>query len=146
MDTPTRDFQRGAIRVSDAERDQAVAELSEHYQAGRLTLEEFDDRSNLALQARTGSDLSGLFTDLPQGAAPSIMAPAAPAAADVPAAAGRRAGRPVTARAVIACVIAVTVIGNVVGALAGGQGQHHVGWLVPVVILGFVFLRLCRRR
>ena len=27
MDTPTTDFQRGAIRVSDAERDQAVAEL-----------------------------------------------------------------------------------------------------------------------
>ena len=54
MDTPTGDFKRGVIRVSDAERDQAVAELSEHYQAGRLTLEEFDDRSSQALRARTG--------------------------------------------------------------------------------------------
>ena len=51
MDTPITDFQRGAIRRSDAERDQAAAELSEHYQSGRLTLEEFDDRSGRALQA-----------------------------------------------------------------------------------------------
>ena len=43
MDTPIRNYQRGDIRASDAERDQAVAELSEHYQSGRLTLEEFDE-------------------------------------------------------------------------------------------------------
>src|SRR5690348_17846886 len=85
MDTPTGDFKRGAIRVSDAERDQAVAELSEHYQAGRLTLEEFDDRSSQALRARTGSDLGALFTDLPKGAAPSVLAPASHTVADIPA-------------------------------------------------------------
>ncbi len=142
MDTPTRDFKRGAIRVSDAERDQAVAELSEHYQAGRLTLEEFDDRSSQALQARTGSDLGALFTDLPKGAAPSVLAPAGPAAADVAAdPVGRRAGRPLVARVIIGWVIAAIIIGNV----AGGPGQHHVGWLVPVVILSLVFLRLSRR-
>jgi hypothetical protein len=144
MDTPTGDFQRGAIRVSDAERDQAVAELSEHYQAGRLTLEEFDDRSNQALRARIGSDLSALFTDLPKGAAPSVLAPASRTVADISAdPVRRRSGRPVTARTIIACVIAVIIVGNV----AGGIGAHHLGfgWLVPVVILGFVFLRLSRR-
>jgi hypothetical protein len=145
MDTPTGDFQRGAIRVSDAERDQAVAELSEHYQAGRLTLEEFDDRSNLALRARTGSDLSALFTDLPKGAAPSMLAPASRTVADISADPVRRlSGRPFTARTIIACVIAVIILGNV----AGGLGAHHLdfGWLVPVVVLSFVFLRLSRRR
>lgn len=144
MDTPTGDFQHSAIRVSDAERDQAVAELSEHYQAGRLTLEEFDDRSNLALRARTGSDLGALFTDLPKGAAPSVLAPAGRTVADVPADPVRRhPGRPFTARTIIACVIAVIVLGNV----AGGLGAHHFGfgWLVPVIVLGFVFLRLSRR-
>jgi hypothetical protein len=144
MDTPTGDFKRGAIRVSDAERDQAVAELSEHFQAGRLTLEEFDDRSSQALGARTGSDLSALFTDLPKGAAPSVLATAGWIAADAPAdPARRRPGRPFTARAVIACVIAVIIIGNV----AGGLGSHHpgFGWLVPVVVLSLVFLRLSRR-
>jgi len=65
MDTGTRGFPRSDIRVSDAERDQAVAELSEHFQAGRLTQDEFDDRSGLALKARTGTDLGGLFGDLP---------------------------------------------------------------------------------
>lgn len=144
MDTPTGDFKRGVIRVSDAERDHAVAELSEHFQAGRLTLEEFDDRSSQALRARTGGDLDGLFTDLPKGAAPSVLAPAGRIAADAPAGPARpRPGRPFTARAVIACVIAVIIAGNV----AGGLGSHHFGfgWLVPVVVLSLVFARLTRR-
>jgi hypothetical protein len=144
MNTPTGDFQRSAIRVSNTERDQAVAELTEHYQAGRLTLEEFDDRSSQALQAKTGSDLGALFTDLPKGAAPSVLAQAGRAPADIPAGLGRRhAGGPCTARMIIGCVIAVIFLGNV----AGGLGQHHFGfgWLVPVVVLGFVFLRLSRR-
>jgi hypothetical protein len=143
MDTPTGDFKRGVIRVSDADRDQAVAELSEHYQAGRLTLGEFDDRSGRALAAKTGSDLGALFTDLPKGA--TVAAPAGFAVDDVPAVAGaRRAGGRNTARVIIAAVILATILGNV----ATGVGQHHVGfgWLVPVVILGCVFLRLSRRR
>jgi hypothetical protein len=143
MDTPNRDSQRGAIRVSDVERDQAVAELSEHYQAGRLTLEEFDDRSSLALRAQTGNDLSALFADLPQGAAPGARTPAGLADPVVPVdLGGRRADGPGVARTVIACVIAAIVLGNV----AGGVGHHHLGWLVPVVILGFVFLRLSHHR
>jgi Domain of unknown function (DUF1707) len=150
MDTPTRDFQHGTIRVSDAERDRAVAELSEHYQSGRLTLEEFDDRSNSALQARTGSDLSALFTDLPAKgtlASPAAADPAFPAAPAFPVGTGgRRRGGPLAARAVIAGVIALIVLGNLAGALAGSHGQHNFGWLVPVLVLGFVFLRLSRRR
>ena len=143
MDTPTGDFQRGAIRVSDAERDQAVAELSEHDQSGRLTLEEFDDRSNRALQARTGTDLTALFADLPKGMA-TTGTPASPGTPSFPASpARRRRGGPSVARVVIACVIASIVLGNV----ANGLGHHlHLGWLVPVVVLGFVFLRLGRHR
>ena len=146
MDTPTTDFQRGAIRVSDAERDQAVAELSEHYQSGRLTLEEFDDRSNRALQARTGTDLGALFTDLPKS---MVTGPAASPVPAVPADPGlRRRSGPSVARVVIACVIAVTILGNVAGSVAvgGSHVQIHLGWLVPVIVLGFVFLRPCRRR
>jgi hypothetical protein len=33
--------------------DRVLAELSEHFQAGRLTAEELDERSGRALQART---------------------------------------------------------------------------------------------
>jgi hypothetical protein len=141
MDTQLTNNQRGAIRVSDAERDQAAAELSEHYQAGRLTLEEFDDRSSRALRARTGSDLVALFADLPTTVVPASMTPAGPAG-PVPAdlGGGRVGGLPI-GRVVIACVIAAIVLGNV----AGGLGQHSFGWLVPVVVLGCVFLRLRHR-
>jgi Domain of unknown function (DUF1707) len=141
MDTQLTNNQRGAIRVSDAERDQAAAELSEHYQAGRLTLEEFDDRSSLALRARTGNDLVALFADLPTTVVPASMTPASPAGpVPVDFGGGRAGGLPV-ARVVIACVIAAIILGNV----AGGVGQHSFGWLVPVVVLGCVFLRLRHR-
>ena len=150
MDTSAGDFQHGAIRLSDAERDQAVTELSEHYQAGRLTLEEFDDRSDRALRARTGSDLSVLFADLPKTTIPTPgapVSPAVPAGADGPRTVGRRAGRPLTARAVIACVIAVLIVGNLAGGnVAVNFGHQGLGWLVPVAVLCLVFLRLSRRR
>ena len=39
--------------------------LQEHHAAGRLSTEEFDERMGKALEARTASDLVGLFFDLP---------------------------------------------------------------------------------
>ncbi len=56
----------GGLRVSDADRDRAIAELSEHFQVGRLTAEELEDRAGRALQARTAGALAELFTDLPR--------------------------------------------------------------------------------
>lgn len=144
MDTQLTNNQPGAIRVSDAERDQALAELSEHYQAGRLTLAEFDDRSSLALRARTGNDLVALFADLPMTAVPAAMTPAGPTGAA--SLGGRRAGGLPLARVVIACVIAAIIVGNVAGSLAGNLDHQGFGWLVPVVVLSLVFLRLCRHR
>ncbi|CAN5788407.1 hypothetical protein BH20ACT6_BH20ACT6_13030 [soil metagenome] len=54
------------LRIGDAERDAAVTSLGEHFAAGRLTREEFDERSDQVVQARTQSQLNRLFTDLPQ--------------------------------------------------------------------------------
>ena len=53
------------VRVGDAERESAVAALGEHFGAGRLTLEEYDQRSSHAFAARTTGDLARLFGDLP---------------------------------------------------------------------------------
>lgn len=53
------------LRIGDAERDAAVASLGEHFAAGRLTSEEYEERSTEALNARSGADLRRLFTDLP---------------------------------------------------------------------------------
>jgi Domain of unknown function (DUF1707) len=53
------------MRIGDAEREDAVKRLGEHYEAGRLTAEEHSERVDQALQARTASDLNALFADLP---------------------------------------------------------------------------------
>jgi len=54
------------IRIGDAERDRAVSDLGDHFAAGRLSREEFDDRADQAMQARFSSDLTPLFADLPE--------------------------------------------------------------------------------
>ncbi len=63
-------YPSGELRVSDADRDRALSELSEAFQAGRITPGEFDERSGQALHARTGNDLTALLADLPVADAP----------------------------------------------------------------------------
>jgi DUF1707 SHOCT-like domain len=141
MDT-SKSFPSGGIRVSDADRDQAIAELSEHFQAGRLTQEEFEERSGRALQARTGDDLAALFTDLPgRGTAP-VPAAGGPVFAAGGAGELNRMSHLPMARLIILSVLAVIIVGNVLGGIAGHIG---FGWLIPVVVLGSVFVRLARR-
>jgi DUF1707 SHOCT-like domain len=53
------------VRIGDAERDEAVSALGEHFAAGRLTREELDERIDQAMQARFSTDLEPLFDDLP---------------------------------------------------------------------------------
>ena len=65
------------VRIGDAERDRAVADLGDHFAAGRLTREEFDDRVDQAMAARFDNDLQPLFVDLPR-AEPMPAQPAGP--------------------------------------------------------------------
>ncbi|MBO0828982.1 MAG: DUF1707 domain-containing protein [Streptosporangiales bacterium] len=58
---------RPGVRIGDAEREDAVRQLGEHYAAGRLTEEEHAERTEQAYAARTQADLDGLFGDLPGG-------------------------------------------------------------------------------
>ncbi len=141
MDT-TKSFPSGGIRVSDADRDQAIAELSEHFQAGRLTQEEFEERSGQALRAKTGNDLAALFTDLPGRSTVPVPPAGGPVfGADGPGDPSRVSHLPM-ARLIILGVLAVIIVGNVLGGIAGHVG---FGWLIPVVVLGSVFFRLARR-
>jgi len=52
-------------RIGDAERDEAATYLREALAEGRLEPNEFDERLDQALKARTQSDLEPLFKDLP---------------------------------------------------------------------------------
>jgi hypothetical protein len=54
-----------SLRVSDAERDAVLRTLGDHAAVGRLTLDELEDRSSRALQARTRGELARLTSDLP---------------------------------------------------------------------------------
>jgi hypothetical protein len=53
------------IRASDADRDRATALLREHHAAGRLTAEEFNERMDAALGAKTLGEIDDLLADLP---------------------------------------------------------------------------------
>ncbi len=53
------------IRASDADRDRVASLLREHHAAGRLTAEEFHERMDRALEAKTLGELDELMTDLP---------------------------------------------------------------------------------
>src|SRR6201996_9437938 len=57
------------MRASDADRDRAIEVLAEASAQGRLSPQEYTDRSEAALAARTRGDLDGLTADLPESAA-----------------------------------------------------------------------------
>jgi DUF1707 SHOCT-like domain len=54
-----------ALRIGDAERDAAAADLGEHYAAGRLTLDELNERLDAVFSATTLGQLAKVMTDLP---------------------------------------------------------------------------------
>ncbi len=135
-ETTAAGYPRGDLRVSDADRDRAISELSEHFQAGRLTADEFEERSGAALQARTGSDVAKLFSDLP-----GYPAPAQGTAVDPGGFAPRPAGYASVPRIVFAApVIAVSVI----AALASGHHGGHALAVLPVLAV-LLIIGMARR-
>ncbi|MGH8825184.1 MAG: DUF1707 SHOCT-like domain-containing protein [Jiangellaceae bacterium] len=100
-----------AMRIGDADRDRAVAALGDHYAAGRLTAEEFDDRSSKAWQARTAEDLAPLFADLPDsGGGPEPTPRARPGFARHHPRVGAGRRPPLVFLPVVLLVLAVVVI------------------------------------
>jgi hypothetical protein len=109
------------MRASDADRDAVVSDLSEHFQAGRLTAAELDERTGQALTARTWGELTELASDLP------ALRPAAPAATS---AAGRPrppAGHTAPATAAVLAGLAIAAV-VLVHAAHGGWGLIWVLW------------------
>ncbi|WP_141955004.1 DUF1707 SHOCT-like domain-containing protein [Actinoallomurus bryophytorum] len=62
------------LRAADRDRDEVTEILREHYAQGRLTLEEFGERSAAAMAARTMGELQALTADLPASAEPENTA------------------------------------------------------------------------
>jgi Domain of unknown function (DUF1707) len=122
------------MRASDADRDAVLSDLSEHFQAGRLTHEEFDDRAGRALAARTWGELKDLLRDLPS-TRPGPQAPvaAASSAARPAQPSGRGAPAPIAVLAAIGIAVAVSV------------GITHSIWgFLWIVLALFIVRRLIR--
>jgi hypothetical protein len=60
----------GSIRASDNDRERVVTALRDAFTEGRLTLDEFEERTSAAYAARTWGDLRALTDDLP---APPVL-------------------------------------------------------------------------
>lgn len=65
---------RDTLRVGDADRDRAVTQLREACAEGRLTLDEFTQRVDIAFRATAGAELDTVLADLP----PSELAEGSP--------------------------------------------------------------------
>jgi hypothetical protein len=119
---PAADGRRGQMRAADADRDRVVGLLSTAYGEGRLTKDEYDDRLESALAARTYADLDQLVTDLPAASAAVRPAPVRP-----PMVAGTN--------------------GLAVASLACGIGQFAFGPLatIPAIVLGHMARSQIRR-
>ncbi len=64
------------LRASDADREDAVTRLREHAAAGRLDVEELEQRIGAAYAARTHGELAVLQRDLPRAAPQAYRRPA----------------------------------------------------------------------
>jgi hypothetical protein len=67
------------LRAADADRTAVAGVLGEHMAAGRLTVDEYEDRLARAYAARTYGELDELTVDLPAHTAQPVPAPGAPA-------------------------------------------------------------------
>jgi hypothetical protein len=168
MDAAARGYYpAGDLRVSDADRDRALSELSEAFQAGRITADELDYRSGQVLGARTGRELTVPLADLPFDRAPAGRA------ADLERARRVFAARVSFAAAVAALCFATVAVGNalnhgpsrqqleafreiavrqglpVPSAIPPGPGFDWVGTITPggiavLLVVLVVFLRVHR--
>jgi hypothetical protein len=116
------------VKASDADRDAVLSDLSEHFQAGRLTADEFEDRTGRALAARTWGELRDLMQDLPTSAA----GPRVPVTATTGAPPQRPDGRP--------RLVPIAVLAGIGIAVALSAGTAHTRWgilwlLLPALLI-----------
>lgn len=123
------------MRVSHAERQEALEALVAHWADGRLDEATFDERATRANAAVTRGDLDALLHDLPP------LRPAAPAPAPAAAPVGHRRPRPVSPLLwALGAVLTLSLLVQVVAA-ATGAAVHGVPWLLVAVVAWMVARR-----
>lgn len=107
------------LRASDAERDAAAAELQVHAAAGRLDVDELDERMSAVLTARTRADIGGALEDLPETS---------------PAAATPAVSRAHGANAYLAVIVLLVTIWVLSGGGHFWPLYPAIGWGLPLLI------------
>lgn len=115
------------LRASDADRERAAAALRDHFAAGRLTQDEFDERLQAVYAAREQGKLRELTADLP-------ALPASPAERRAELAA-RRAHLQRRLLHQAGGAIVPFVICTAVWLASGAQGQFWPVWVALVAIV-----------
>lgn len=69
---------RPALRIGNAEREEAANALAEHFSHGRLDGDEYADRVGAVWNGKTTTDLAVVFEDLPDPR-PAVLRPSPPA-------------------------------------------------------------------
>lgn len=113
-----------------------IALLGEHFSAGRLEIDEFDERCGRAARARFRSDVAALFADLPPPH-PEVLAARQPA----PPERSERGAADGSPRSRRGAVLGVAVLVALVGLLVVTK---QVWVLFPLV--GFAFVWFGTRR
>jgi hypothetical protein len=138
------------IRASDQDREVVVSTLRDAYTAGRLTLEEFDERTSAAYASRTWGELRKLTEDLPSqpvlGAdvpgrplpEPAYTAhPSPPTGNELIPPPGQRRRRPVAFFPLVALWVMLAL---------ASQSPHAIIAPTLVFVVAFIFIALARRR
>jgi hypothetical protein len=126
------------MRASDRDRQQVVERLRSALEDGRLAMEEYVDRMEVAYQAATYGDLAPLCADLP-ASSPVIAGPETAVAVTAPPAvfarAGYLAGLPTVLKVLWTMWLAAVSVNVVVWALVSGSGGH-LAYPWPVWVAG----------
>ena len=123
----------GGIRASDHDRESTVEVLREAYTAGRLNLDEFDERTTAAYASKTWDDLRELTSDLPAEA--KLGADLQPSPPKPPEAVGP--ARPQAYRPPFVPLLPIALVWLVIAAAA-----HTSAVVIPIVMLCLISVRL----
>ncbi len=117
------DHDRVARRAGDVERTATCEALAEHFVAGRLSLDELENRLGWAVRAVTEDELRRLTADLPL---PSTRSPNPPP----------RPTRPEAHSATWPAIVVLAVIALIVSVLIAGGMLLVLGAVNPLLFIG----------
>lgn len=130
------------VRASDAEREQIIEQLQQHYVDGRITAEELSERTEHIYASRTRGALAEVLNDLP------VLNQ--PAATSTTARQDRPRRRPPVAAIVFGVIAVLFVLRGLAWAIFGGPGPDGdfdgPPFAFPLIPLLFMWVVIRARR